>query len=430
MSSARAAGVAYNNSMDNQKGQFSEFVGRWREGLQSTWDRLSPELRSKLSSTLNQLPGDVRGWRKLIDQALEHLRTAAGDKHAVAIVGPANVGKSTLYNQFVRAKEDNAQVSAVPGTTRQAQSADAGLFKVIDTPGADAVGAVGELEKERALEAARGADVLLIILDASHGVRKPEQALFSELMGLEKPAVVGLNKIDLVWAERGEVVRKAALALRLEPEQVIPLSAKKGTGVERVLLAVAKSEPGIVAALGSALPKYRWKLAETVIIRAASTSAAIALTPLPFLDFFPLLGVQAAMVLSIARIYAYKISLERARELVVAFGFGVLGRTLFTELSKLGGPPTWLMGSAVAAGTTVALGYASAAWFERGVRLSKETRQRIARVVSETIVERLKSIGRRRPKRVSLEDRVREVLADLPLPDQEDRVDETKDPRA
>jgi small GTP-binding protein len=73
-----------------------------------------------------------------------------GDKRRVTIVGPANVGKSTLYNQLIRNAAGRAEVSAVPGTTRVSQTADAGLFAVVDTPGADAVGGVGEVEKERA----------------------------------------------------------------------------------------------------------------------------------------------------------------------------------------------------------------------------------------------------------------------------------------
>jgi uncharacterized protein (DUF697 family) len=197
----------------------------------------------------------------------------------------------------------------------------------------------------------------------------------------------------------------------------MPLSAKKGQGIDRLLLSVAKSEPEIVAALGAALPQYRWDLAQGVIGKATSTAAAIAITPLPFLDFFPLTGVQVAMVLGIARIYAYKITLARARELIATFGVAVLGRTLFYELSKLGGPPGWLVAAGVAAGTTVTLGYASSIWVDRGERLSRETLGRISRATSQLIVERLKDMGRRKPKRSTLHQRLSEVIQDLPVAD-------------
>jgi uncharacterized protein (DUF697 family) len=178
-------------------------------------------------------------------------------------------------------------------------------------------------------------------------------------------------------------------------------------------MAVAKSEPGIVAALGAALPAYRWDLTQVIIGRAASTAAAIAVTPLPFLDFIPLVGVQATMVLGIARIYKQKMTLARARELILTFGLGFLGRTLFYELSKLGGPPGWLVSAAVAAGTTAAIGYAVMIWFERGIKLSNESIKRISGIVGEVLIERLRALGGRRPSRVKLQDRVRQALEEI-----------------
>jgi GTP-binding protein Era len=362
---------------------------------------------------LQELPIQRKEWRALIERASDHLRLLAGQRHQVAILGPANVGKSTLYNQIVLEPSDRARVSAVPGTTREAQQADVGLFNLIDTPGADAVGAVGEAEKQKALNAAMQADVLLVMFDASHGIRKPEQALFEELKELNKPIIVALNKMDLVKGERGKVVGKVAADLGVDSYQIVPLIAKKGDGIDRALTAIAKSEPGIVAALGAALPAYRWDLAQVAIGRSASTAAAIAITPLPFLDFFPLLGVQAAMALSIARIYKKQMTLARARELILTFGLGMVGRTLFYELSKLGGPPGWLVAAAVAAGTTVAIGYAVTVWFERGVKLSSETLKRVSRVVGDVVIERLRALGGKRPGRVTLQQRVRQALEEI-----------------
>ena len=396
-----------------EKGQFSEFIGRWRQEIQSLWDKLPKEVRADMDRVIRELPIQRKEWRSLIERAGEHLRLLAGQQHQVAIVGPANVGKSTLYNQIVLEPKDRAAVSAVPGTTRVSQAADVGIFSLIDTPGADAVGAVGEEERRKAMVSAGNADVIVLMFDAAHGIRPPEQELFQALQLLDKPMIVALNKMDLVKGERASVIGKAAAALGIESHQVVPLRAVKGEGVERVLMAVAKSEPGIVAALGAALPAYRWDLAQVTIGRAASTAAAIAITPLPFLDFLPLVGVQATMVLSIARIYKQKMTLARARELILTFGLGFLGRTLFYELSKLGGPPGWLVSAAVAAGTTAAIGYAVMIWFERGIKLSNESVKRISGIVGEVIVERLRALGGRRPSRVKLQDRVRQALEEI-----------------
>jgi GTP-binding protein Era len=408
-------GIGYNERMSQEKGRrgFDEFIGRWQDEIGRAWDDLPPARRTELERAIDLLPGDMKRWRGLVDQAVSHLRSAVGEKSRIAIVGPVNVGKSTLYNLFVRKRGERAQVSAVPGTTRQAQLADAGLFTAIDTPGADAAGAIGQDERVKALEAAREADLLIVVFDATHGIRPPEQALLGDLTALQKPMIVALNKMDVVSRERSGVIGKAAATLGLNADQIIPISAKDGDGVERLLVAIAKVEPGIVAALGAALPEYRWKLAQAVMGRAASTAAAIAVTPLPIIDFVPLIAVQSAMVLSIARIYAYRITAARARELIATFGLGIVGRTVFYELSKFGGPPAWLVAAAVAGGTTIAMGSAAAAWFDRGERLSGEAMGSIARTVTQGIVGRLLPLGKRKPKRITLREQVDEALKDI-----------------
>jgi small GTP-binding protein len=359
------------------------------------------------------MPGDLGRWRELIRLATAHVRMVTGTRRQVAIVGPANVGKSTLYNQLVRNAADRAEVSAVPGTTRFSQAADAGLFAVVDTPGADAVGAVGEAEKERAFAAGRGADFLVIVFDAIQGIRRAEQDLYRELQALERPHVVVLNKIDLVSGarERDRVVEAAARNLGLAPEQLVPCVAKEGKHVERVLVAVAKAEPEIVAALGAALPEYRAALAWSATRKAAATAAVIALTPLPILDVFPLLAVQTTLVLGIARIYGQRITLVRARELVVTFGLGLAGRTLFQELSKLGGPPGWMLAAAIAASTTVVMGRAAAAWFERGERAKASALRAESRSLAKRLLHSLRALGRRRPPREAVQREVEAALS-------------------
>jgi small GTP-binding protein len=406
-----------------------EFPEPSRSRVKKAWEALPEPARSRFDDAIRALPSGLSRWKTLMDLALAHLRLAVGRKGRVAIVGPANVGKSTLYNQLVRDGAARAEVSPVPGTTRANQQADAGLFTVVDTPGADAVGEVGEREKEIALAAAREADFLVVVFDAIQGIKRDEQALFAELLGLGKPLVVALNKIDLVRGHADRVVAQAARSLGLEPPQVVPCSARDGKDVDRILLAVAKAEPEIVAALGQALPAYRRRLALQATRAAASTAAAIALAPLPILDVVPLLAVQASLVLGIARIYDYKVTLRRARELVATFGLGFLGRTLFQELSKLGGPPGWVLAAAIAASTTAVMGYAAALWFERGERLTGDALRRLTRTVTSHMLAALRGLGRRRPGRRTLEEEVARALEGAPLGDEAEPVAPQAPPR-
>ena len=131
---------------------------------------------------------------------------------------------------------------------------------------------------------------------------------------------------------------------------------------------------------------------------------------MPVLDVIPLLAVQSSLVLGIARVYNYDITPARARELAVTFGLGFLGRTLFQELSKLGGPPGWALAAAVAAGTTVVMGYAAATWFERGEKLTGDSLKRLTKAVTDTVLDSLRNFGKKRPDRATLQERIRETL--------------------
>ena len=335
-----------------------------RQSLSQVWDTLSPTEKTNMRELINGMPSEQKLVRMLVSMSMTQFKYAFGDKHKVAIVGPTNVGKSTLYNQFIRSKDDNAETSPVPGTTHKNQKADAGLFTIIDTPGADAIGSVGEQERDMAYSAAQDADFIVLVFDAIQGIKQTEKELFETVKSYKKPFIVVFNKEDIVKKELQEVIDQAALNLEMHAEQIIPLSAKTGANLANVLTAIVAAEPRMISALGKAMPAYRWQLAWRTIISAASMSGVIALTPLPIIDFIPLVATQAVMITSIARIYNYKIDLKRGREMVATFGVGYLGRTLFYELSKLGGLPGWVLSAIVAASTTIALGYAASIWFE------------------------------------------------------------------
>jgi small GTP-binding protein len=328
----------------------SEFPDPAREVISKAWSNVSEPQRQELESWLPLMPESVRPMKDILGFVLDSWTPVVGKKERIAVVGPANVGKSTLFNQLVQKKEDRAAVSPVPGTTRENQEADAGVFSVIDTPGADAAGAVGEHERALAFEAAKSADFLVIVFEATRGIGRHDKDLFDDLALLGKPFIVVLNKIDLVnKADRVRVLEGAATVLGLEQSQIIDTIATDGTNVGRVILAIAKAEPKLLAAIGQALPEYRVRLAWQRIVPAAGAAAAVGLIPLPFADVIPLIGIQSGLVLSIARIFGFEITFARAKELIAAFGMGFAARTLFHEVVKFGGLPGWLLSATIAA---------------------------------------------------------------------------------
>lgn len=409
--------------------QIDDFINRFPTDVQDTirmvWDSLGASEQVSFLSLISSLPNDPRLIKNLVKRSTVQFRQAFGNKRSVAIIGPANVGKSTLYNQFIHSKSDLAEVGPLPGTTHVNQPADAGLFTVIDTPGADAVGVSGDLERQLALSAAQQADFLVLVFDAIQGIKKGEKALFEELTLLKKPYIVLMNKMDLVEPKLNEnIIQRAAENLELKPEQVIPVVAKDGRNLSRILLAIAAAEPEMVAALGEALPEYRWQLAWRSIISAASISAAIALAPLPVIDFIPLVITQSVMVMGIARVYNIKTTPKVATEMVTTFGLGLLARTLFRELSRFGGVPGWLLGAAIASATTMVMGYAAILWFEKGQKLSASSVNKLTREFTNYFLDILKSFGKHKPDKDELYARISKSLEELPLSESRKPLDE------
>ena len=392
-----------------------EFPEPVREIIRQIWESLPPEQREELEELLGQLPVSLKPLKDILFLVLNHYKPVFGTKRSIAIIGPANVGKSTLYNQLISRQEDKAEVGPVPGTTRQSQEADTGLFTLIDTPGADAVGEVGERERQIAFGAAERADFLVIVFEATRGVKRYERDLFDDLLALDKPFVVVLNKVDLIPKRDREKVHNAvARNLRLEPSQIVETVATEGTKVGRVILAIAKFEPELLAAIAEALPEYRAKLAWQRIVPAAGGAALVGLIPLPFVDLVPLLGIQSGLVLSIARIYGYKITLSRAKELIATFGIGLIARTIFQQLSKLGGIPGWILSAAIAAATTMAIGYASMIWFAYGEKPTQEALEKVVTDITIYLKDQLSDLGTRKPDRGTLRQRIVRALNNLP----------------
>ena len=149
---------------------FDDILKQFPPDVQATvrniWDALGPTEKASFLSLVVGFPSDTNLVKLLVKLSTAQIRQAFGRKHRVVIVGPTNVGKSTLYNQLVQNKSDRAIVSPLPGTTTENQQADTALFTVVDTPGADAVGIVGEQEKNLALTASMDADFLVLVFDA------------------------------------------------------------------------------------------------------------------------------------------------------------------------------------------------------------------------------------------------------------------------
>lgn len=315
------------------------------------------------------LPRQLADIRSLL-QALDWDRlslTVEQEAHArLAIVGPVNSGKSTLFN-LIKGRKVSA-VKAVPGTTKGLVTEGFGPFTLVDTPGFGEVGGVDRAAIARA--AVEEADLVVLVLDASAGVRQSDYDLYEALRTAQLPLVVVLNKVDLIKRDLSDVLEDVQRKLGAT---VIPISAKTGAGVgERLLPAIVEAHPWMTVALGRALPPYRRQLSRRLVRSASLLNAIIAAEPIPGLDIPLLLASQVRMVLRIAAVYGESLSVRHARELLTTMAGSVALRYLAAQLGKLVPGPGWLTGAAVTGLGTWAMGRVAMAYFESGKRMTPE----------------------------------------------------------
>jgi GTPase len=172
-----------------------------------------------------------------------------------AIVGRPNVGKSTLMNRLLGQKL--AVVTPKPQTTRNriigVKNRPGAQVVYVDTPGIHkAKSSLNRYMVDQALAASSEGDVILLLVEAPRlaaadlaGFDPGEgtRAIISRLAEIKRPRLLGINKIDLL-------VEKAALLPLIDIyrgllswDEIVPISAQKGDGVEALEAAVVSRLP-------------------------------------------------------------------------------------------------------------------------------------------------------------------------------------------
>jgi len=189
-------------------------------------------------------------------------------RFSVAIVGRANVGKSTLFNRLIGKRM--ALVDDQPGVTRDRRMGDAKLgdleFTAIDTAGieeaaADTLTARMRAQTETAIAAA---DAVLFLVDARAGIVPSDRAIAQLVRRSGKPAILIANKSEGRQAEAGFY---EAYALGLGDP--VPLSAEHGEGLADLYAALRAALPQETAETEVAAEETEHVVDETRPIRVA-----------------------------------------------------------------------------------------------------------------------------------------------------------------
>ncbi|MBR5809282.1 MAG: ferrous iron transport protein B [Clostridia bacterium] len=157
----------------------------------------------------------------------------------LAFVGNPNCGKTTLFNSYTGANLKTANwpgvtVECVSGKTKQ----DGKIFILTDLPGTYSLSSYSEDERVTKDYLLGNDDIIINVLDASNLERNLYLTL--QLMALSKPMVLALNMMDIV-KKRGIFIDIPVLE-ELLGIKVVPVSAKKRTGLSEVLKATLIAE--------------------------------------------------------------------------------------------------------------------------------------------------------------------------------------------
>ncbi len=155
----------------------------------------------------------------------------------IGFLGPPNSGKSTLFNTMLGRKL--AIVSPRPQTTRNrimgVLNGEDFQMVLVDTPGVhSAKNPLHRSMVDSALASCREVDVLVLVAEVISFPAEGMGSILSTFRELTKPAILALNKIDLI--KTIELLPLIDAAMDLYPfESIVPLSARTGDGIERLL---------------------------------------------------------------------------------------------------------------------------------------------------------------------------------------------------
>ncbi len=252
--------------------------------------------------------------------------TPSSERIHIGFFGKRNVGKSSVVNAVTG--QELAVVSEIKGTTtdpvyKAMELLPLGPVMIIDTPGIDDEGMLGEKRVKKTRQILNRADIAVLVTDATRETDQVEEDLLALFLEKEIPYVVVRNKWDLL-AEPFE-----------GNEQECPVSALTGQGIhalkERIAHLVNTDVKNnrlvgdllnpsdtviLVVPIDKAAPKGRLILPQQQTIRDIldAGAAALVVKETEFKSILDNMGQKPAMVITDSQVFA-RVSAETPEEI-------------------------------------------------------------------------------------------------------------------
>lgn len=261
--------------------------------------------------------------------------TPSANRVHIGFFGRRNAGKSSVVNAVTG--QELAVVSDTKGTTtdpvyKSMELLPIGPVMIIDTPGFDDEGALGELRVRKAKQVLNKTDIAVLVVDATEGKKQCDEELIRIFKEKEIPYIIVNNKADLLSDEISEKVCQNNVSEQRKAEQNALLSSGKeqyvsaltGAGIYELKECIGKLTPNedmtlkivgdllhpgdfvvLVVPIDSAAPKGRLILPQQQTIRDVleANAAAIVVKESELKQTLEQLGRSPAMVITDSQVF-------------------------------------------------------------------------------------------------------------------------------
>ena len=241
--------------------------------------------------------------------------TPSAERVHIGFFGRRNAGKSSVVNAVTG--QELSVVSDVKGTTtdpvmKSMELLPMGPVVIIDTPGFDDEGALGELRVKKTKQILNRADCAVLVVDATQGMTPADQELVELFQQKDIPYLIAYNKSDLTAAP---VLGEKELAVSAQTGENIQelkerIARLVKTGEDSRRLVGDLLSPGdlvvLVTPIDSAAPKGRLILPQQQTIRDIldAGAAAIVVKETGLKDTLHKLGTKPRMVITDSQAFA------------------------------------------------------------------------------------------------------------------------------